>query len=109
MSQEVRHIDQTNNENPMYNFSLISTTPAHPWVNTLMHIKQWLRHMAEMRVAALRLTYPVRDPKLYSYVNSGHVQHEDQYDKVLSQVVFLSVSYKIKNWLHRRTARCQRF
>jgi len=61
MSQEVRHIDQTNNENPMYNFSLISTTPAHPWVNTLMHIKQWLqRHMAEMRVAALRMTYPAR-------------------------------------------------
>lgn len=50
MSQEVRHIDQTNNENPMYNFSLISTTPAHPWVNTLIHIKQWLkRHMAEMQ------------------------------------------------------------
>jgi len=64
MSQEVRHIDQTNNENPMYNFSLISTTPAHPWVNTLIHIKKngyndtWQKN----RVAALHLTYPARGP-----------------------------------------------
>lgn len=108
MSQEVRHIDQTNNENPMYNFSLISTTPAHPWVNTLIHIKQWLkRHMAEMRVAALRLTYSAWGPNWT--VNSCHNRQGNQYDKVLSQVAIFSVSYKIKNWLGRRTAPCERF
>jgi hypothetical protein len=43
VSQEVRHIDQTNNEAPMYNFSLIYTIPALPWANTLMDLKLYLQ------------------------------------------------------------------
>lgn len=37
VSQEVRHIDQTNNETPMYNFH----DPTNPWDSTLVDIRQW--------------------------------------------------------------------